>query len=160
MYVDPGRVRATCNPTGATQQDTTDKATPAGMTDEALDVAIGDAQAYVDARLAQAYSVPFDEPPPDLVAMLTAFQAAYLAVLTLRRTKDLEPNDPYRLRQQWVDATLDKLASGELVIPSDEETEEEGVSVVNLYDGHMWLPQDFDMREVERNYSPWGVWAP
>jgi phage gp36-like protein len=147
-YVTPGRVRAICIPDGGTSPagDTVDKATPAGMSEVALGIAIDDAQTVVDAYIGQQVTVPLADPVPPLVETLTAWEAAYLGMLTFRRTKDLEKDDPFRLRHDWALSMLEKIASGAITIPGAGGVSADDPLVVNQYDGYMFLAEDFDLR--------------
>lgn len=151
MYVTPAQVRGVSVPDGGDTPSGTDKATPASFTDDQLTPAIVQAQAIVDAYLARVVSVPYaDGSVPTLVQTLTAFEAAYFAELTLRKTKDLEKDDPFRLRHDWVMTTLDKISKGDIVIPSPDVDETVTATAYDQYEGRLWLAQDFDMREVTR----------
>ena len=147
-YVTPADVRGVSSPDGGDTPSTSDKATPAMMTDAQLALPIAQAQAVVDAYIAGVISEPIADPVPELVKTLVAFEAAYLAELTLRKTKDLEKDDPFRLRHDWVMVQLSKIATGEITLPGNDVSGLGGAEIYNQYEGSLWLPQDFDMREV------------
>lgn len=150
-YVTPGRVRAICIPDGGASVagSTVDKATPAGMSDASLNLAIDDAQAVVDGYIGSQVTVPLTGTVPALVETLTAWEAAYLGMLTFRRTKDLERDDPFRLRHEWALSMLEKIAAGAITIPGSGDDVADDPQVFNQYDGYMFLPEDFDLRPVD-----------
>lgn len=77
--------------------------------------------------------------------------AAYLVALTFRKNRDLAEDDPIRLRWLMVKGLLDDVRDGklrlDLPIPSEPLTDQ-GVHVVNLYDGKL-----FDLSDVGLEYD-------
>lgn len=135
LYVTADEVRKVLAPDGAE-----DQSTAAQMTDAALEEAIGTAQAEVDARLRDRYTVPFDPAePPRLVAEITRDIAAYLATLTHRRAGDVDENETVRLRYTRAKELLELASSGEieLGIGSDDLEVTLEPTVVN--------PRDYDL---------------
>lgn len=149
-YCDPIDVR------GVLARDVTDpEGTGADAFDEALLVyQITAAQAEVDARLAGRYQVPFpDGNVPPLVHSLTVDVAAYLATLTYRQNKLVEPTAPAYLRYQRALDILQRLSEGVMDLPEVPDPDDGGttpgtvsaISVRNPYEGRMFGLRDFGL---------------
>lgn len=141
-YCTPGDVRKVLNPTG----DPSDPGTASGMTDQALQIAIDEAAAEIDARLANRYTTPFT-PTPALIFRICRDKAAWLAMLTDRGGDPVPPGDPVTSRKVDADLLLSQIVSG-LIILEDDVTGDVDTSpqVANRYDGDFFTPRDVGMR--------------
>lgn len=137
--------------------------TPADLEDAQLTVSIQAASAQVDGALTRRYTVPFDDPCPDLVHELVVAIAAWLAQLTWRRDVDVTDRDPIQLRYEWATGILTQLAAGAIDLPgatpgSDGPPERRGVVAVQPGPGRMFGLRDFGLRRTWRGgvESEWG----
>lgn len=143
-YLTPNELRAVLNPDG----DNTDLGSAAGMSDTALQVALDDAQAEVDGKLAARTQVPLATPVPQLVRAIVVDIAAFLATLTARRGDPMGTDDPVRLRYERAAKLLDDIAAGRQPLPdplADREWPGQASAVVNGYDGQLLGPADAGM---------------
>lgn len=141
-YCTPADVRAILNPTG----DATDTGTAAGMNDAALNIAIGEAQAEIDGRLAVRYQLPFT-PVPALIFRICRDKAAWLAMLTQRGGDPVPQGDPVTARQVAAEALLVQIVSGQIQLEDDASGEQVFTpEVVNAYTGDLFSPRDVGMR--------------
>lgn len=146
-YLTPAELRTILNPDG----DDTDEGSAAGMSDAQLQVALDDAQAEVDGKLAARTTVPLATPLPRLIRSLVADIAAYLATLTDRRSDPMGADDPVRLRYVRAAKLLDELAAGRHPLPSplsEADWANQSSAAVNPYDGQMMTPADAGMQHV------------
>lgn len=155
-YSTPADVRQVLSPDG--QQD--DDETAAGFSDEALTDAVARADATLNTKLASRYAVPVDTAQYDTGGILREWSsviAAYYATLTYSRGADIADTDPIRLRYQEVATLLDGIAKGTTVLPFPDTTDpNQGIAVVNRYEGDMFRLDDFDIGDSRRPYG-WGV---
>jgi len=129
-----------------------DSASPTGTAAELSDAKVTEqivsAQAQVDGRLSARYTVPFNDPAPQLVRDITRDIAAYGADLVYRQGLDYETDrDPVMLRYQQALALLAQIASGAIDLPVDPGTAESGgvMRGVNQYDGRLFGMDDFGL---------------
>lgn len=156
MYAELSDVRGVLSPDG--QQD--DYETAAGFSDSALQDAIGRAVAKIHAYLGERYALPVDvENDPDgLLRDWTSVLAAYYATLTYSRGQDIGSDDPIRLRYNDAMKVLERVQSGNLILPWPKETDNpnDDIAVVNRYEGDMFRPDDFDLAPGNRPWN-WGT---
>lgn len=114
MYSSPADVRFALTPGG----DENDQTTASSFEDAQLNDAIKEADGHIDTYLSAFFQVPQDPDLPDVaVYPVRAWSrdiAAYLATLTYRKSSDLDPDDPIRLRFRFVMDVLEKIADGKL----------------------------------------------
>lgn len=128
-----------------------------------LEYHIGAAQAELDGRVAGRYVTPFPDPVPALIQSLTVDVAAWLATLTYRQSKSMEPDDPVRLRYQRALELMQGLSDGSIDLPpghtpGDGGAETTGVATVrNPYIGRLFGVEDFGLgyRGPRRSPSRW-----
>lgn len=152
-YCTPDDVRAALRPAGETGT------TAAELDDAQLDDAVREAQSVVDGYLARRYAVPFaDGSVPDLAWGLTRSIAAYLATLTYRRARDLDPQDPVQLRYDHALRLLRGVADGDLWLEPQPDGGAGGgtpggvVTTVNPYRGDLFTLDDWGLGwEPSRN---------
>lgn len=134
--------------------------TAASLDDATLLSNIEEAGSFVDMHILARYMVPtevVDQDGPQTVAKApvrwwTRNIAAYFATLTFRQSRDLNEDDPVRLRFRATVEMLEAVRSGALDIPEFEPSEdsgEGGVEVVNTYDGKMFWPEDFGLTKAD-----------
>lgn len=148
MYSSPADVRNALTP-GADQADQT---TAAGFQDGQIQDAIKEADGNIDTYLSGKYGIPTDPDTPEVaVYPVRAWSrdiAAYLATLTYRKSKDLQPDDPIRLRFEWTIGLLTKIAEGDLTpnLPQPPAPPDgfgpQGAFVYNQYHGKLFTPAD------------------
>lgn len=155
-YSEVADVRQVLSPDG--QQD--DDQTAASFSDDALTDAITRADATLNARLGSHYTVPVDVAlydAPGLLRDWSSVVAAYFATLTYSRGADIDENDPIRLRYIDVVKILDAIDKGTVILPFPTPTAgDTTVTVVNRYEGDLFLPKDFDLQDSRLPYG-WGV---
>lgn len=178
-YCTPRDVRLALTP----RADGSDASTAASLPEWQIVDAIAEAQGVVNAYLLKRYQITPVEVPdgdpenpevpagvafvaPDPVRGWTRNIAAYLATLSFRRNKDIEVDDPVRLRYTH---TMDMLKqvrdrNMDLVLPENPGTDaNQGVHVENLYEGRLFGLSDTglgrDNQHVQRiaSLSPWEV---
>jgi phage gp36-like protein len=147
-----------------------DTDTAASFDDAQLNDAIKEADSVVDTYVYSLYSIPMDPDatPPSSVAVypVRAWSrdiAAYLATLTFRKSKDMLPDDPVRLRYLYVMEILQKIADGSLrpnlPPPASDVNTGQGVFVYNLYPGRLFTAADvFLPPSKHRGYPDWYGW--
>lgn len=101
---------------------TSDDGNASAIPDERIDKELEGATAEIDARLSQQYVVPFD-PVPELIRWICEAIAAYNSTLTFYETRDVSDDNPVLRRYQKAMTTLDRLATGEMVLPPPGGTE-------------------------------------
>lgn len=151
MYSSPTDVRNALTP-GADENDLT---TAASLEDPQIQDAIKEADGTIDTYLSGKYGIPTDPDatPPDSVAVypIRAWSrdiAAFLVTLTFRKSKDLEDNDPIRLRFNWVISVLEKIAEGDLTpnLPQPPDPPDgygpQGAFVYNVNPFKLFTPAD------------------
>lgn len=151
MYSSPADVRNALTP-GADDADLT---TAASFTDAQIEDAIKEADGNIDTYLSGKFGIPTDPDatPPNSVAVypVRAWSrdiAAYLVTLTYRKSKDLQPDDPIRLRFLWVIGILEKIAAGDLTpnLPQPPVPPvgygPQGAFVYNQYHGKLFTMAD------------------
>ena len=133
-----------------------DLGTAAALSDEQIDNAITEADAQVDGRLSNRYSVPFDGDPPALVKTLSQDIAAYLSTLTYQRTEPITDDHPVRLRYARALVILDQLAEGDidLIGATGPESLTGEAHVVNPYDGALFQLSDFALETAPGLTAP------
>lgn len=145
MYSSPADVRNALTP-GA---DESDASTAASLSDAQITDAIKEADGTIDTFLHARFGVPQD--PDDATVAIYPVRAwsrdiaAYLATLTFRKSKDMTPDDPVRLRYEFVLSLLDRIVSGELrpnLPQPPQETEPQGAFVYNLNPFKLFSPAD------------------
>lgn len=154
-YLTPDELRAILDPEG----DDDDPGNAGRMSDAQLQVAIVDASAEVDGRLANRTAVPLTEPLPTLIKRIVKDIAAYLATLTDRQSEPLNPADPVVLRYAASLRLLEGIASGAVALPPglDPITYAPAEAAVeNVYDGQMMTPGDGGMSRVGDTWYPGG----
>lgn len=107
MYVTADEVRVVVTRSAFRQANTT-----GALPDEAIEAAIEEAQAGVDAKLRTRYTLPLAEPVPALVKSVTRDIAAFLATLTYRQEKDIPDGDPIIRRYERAKLQLCKIVEG------------------------------------------------
>jgi phage gp36-like protein len=129
-----------------------DMDTAASFADAQIEDAIKEADGVVDTYIYALFGIPQD--PNDATVAVYPVRAwsrdiaAYLATLTFRKSKDMEVDDPVRLRYNYVIALLEKIASGELrpnlpqppALPDGYGSQ--GAFVYNLYPFKLFTPAD------------------
>lgn len=156
MYSSLVDVRNALTP-GGSESDTT---TAASLGDPQLTDAINEADAIIDTHLSLIYEIPqSDEDPLVAVAPIRWWSrdiAAYLATLTFKRSKDIPADEPIRLRFNLVMAMLVALRDGKASIDLPAAGGESEIYVANLYNGHLFGPEDFGLAPA--GYSGPGIW--
>lgn len=148
MYSSPADVRNALTPGG----DEADETTAASLSDSQIQDAIKEADGDIDTYVLSSYGIPMDADNPDVaiypVRAWSRDIAAYLATLTFRKSKDLQPDDPVRLRYLRVMDILEQIANGSLrpnlpqpPAPTDGYGPQ-GAFVYNLYHGKLFHPSD------------------
>lgn len=148
MYSSPADVRNALTPVA----DVAVPDTATTFEDAQIEDAIKEADGNIDTYLGGKFSVSQD---PDLpaVAIYPARAwsrdiAAYLVTLTYRKSKDLQPDDPIRLRFLWVMDILEKIANGDLLpnlpppVDPGPGLGPQGAFVYNLYHGKLFTMAD------------------
>lgn len=148
MYSSPADVRNALTP-GA---DEADQTTAASFANAQIEDAIKEADGMIDTYLSGRFGIPTDPDVPTVaVYPVRAWSrdiAAYLATLTYRKSKDLQPDDPIRLRFLWVIDVLEKIAAGDLTpnLPQPETPPDgygpQGAFVYNQYSGKLFTMAD------------------
>lgn len=145
MYSSPADVRLALAPGGGA--DSPD--TAASLEDPQIIDAIKEADGVIDTYLTAMFKIPQDPDIPEVsVYPVRAWSrdiAAYLVTLTYRKSKDLQPDDPVRLRFLWVMGILDKILDGSLkpnLPPQDDGSEPQGAFVYNLYPYRLFTAAD------------------
>lgn len=147
MYSSPADVRNALTPVA----DVAVPDTATTFEDDQIIDAIKEADGNIDVYLGGKYSVPQDPDDVDVaVYPVRAWSrdiAAYLVTLTFRKSKDLQPDDPIRLRFLWVMDILEKIANGDLLPnlppPVDPGVDgPQGAFVYNLYHGKLFTMAD------------------
>jgi hypothetical protein len=148
VYSSPTDVRNALTP-GA---DGTDQTTAAHFADAQIEDAIKEADGNIDTYIYSKFGIPQDPGDPNVaVYPVRAWSrdiAAYLVTLTFRKSKDLEPDDPIRLRFLWVMGILEKIADGTLTpnLPQPPEPPEgtgpQGAFVYNVNPFKLFTPAD------------------
>lgn len=141
----------------------TDNETAAKLPDWQIEDAIAEAEGTINAFLLSRYTIPtmeVEEPNPEnplevwvwIVAASpirgwTRDIAAWLCALTFRRNKDLPEDDPIRLRYLMVLGFLTAVRDRnmDLPLPGADTGDDQGVTVVNLYDGNLFGLEDFNL---------------
>jgi phage gp36-like protein len=144
-YCDVQDVRNALIPGGAS----TETNTAADVPDAAIQDAIDEAMAIVDAFVGGPYeSTDFI---PGIVLYWTRDIAAYYATLTWRKSKAPSADNPVVTRYQHAIEMLQSIAEGGLDIPSPADIPDQG-TVVNPADalvasqnGTLFNPADFDL---------------
>lgn len=157
MYSVVTDVRNALTPGGATD----DRTTAASLSDAQLVDAVKQADGMIDAHLSTRYTIPQDEDNPlvavDPIRWWSRDIAAYLATLTFKRNKDVPQDDPIRLRFNLAMSTLIAVRDGKanLDLPpvGGEGTD---ITVVNLYEGRLFGPEDFGLSPAGRPMH--GIW--
>lgn len=125
--------------------------TAAELSDTAILAQIDAAQAEVDTRIANRYTVPFPAPVPALLKSMTIDVAAYLATLLYRQSKDIAQFDPIVLRYQRAKELLAQLADGTIDLPvtatpGDGGAQPSGAARTrNPYTGNLFGPDDWGL---------------
>lgn len=88
------------------------RGTAAEMDDNEILAQLENAEAQVNGTLRGRYTIPFAAPAPLLVKSIVIDIAAYLATLTYRQGRDLEPTDPINLRYVRAMKLLGDIACG------------------------------------------------
>lgn len=130
-----------------------DRGTAASLEDAEIEAQIDNAEAEINSVLTHRYVVPFQAPAPALVKTITEAIAAYLATLTYRQGRDLQPTDPVALREKWARAMLVKLADGNADLEVEGTVTERGGTVgkpINRLDGRMFGLGDFGLSDRRR----------
>ena len=144
-YTTPAAVRLALSPDGDTSANL---GTAAALDDTALNDAIAEVQAEVDARLSGRFTVPFqDGSVPAVVAQIVRDLAAYKATLTYRRNVPVPDNDPVALRNAQAFALLIALQNGQagIVGASGEQGSTPEAVAYNIIDGDLFSLQDFSL---------------
>lgn len=157
MYATHGDVRDVLSPDG--EQDNYE--TAAGFSDASLDDAINRAQAKIHTYLSERYALPVDVVTYDTDGQLRdwcSVIAAYYATLTYSRGQDIGSDDPIRLRYNDVMKVLERVQSGNLLLPwpSESANTNNDIAIVNRYEGaNLFQPDDFNLGDSRRPYG-WG----
>lgn len=154
--------------------------TAASFQDAQLEDAIREADGIIDTYISQWYTVPtveetvpdVDNPPNQVTQTVAPYPvrgwsrsiAAYLATLTFMKHKDVGEDDPVRLRYNMAIAMLTSIRDRESylnpnVFPPVEDpvAANQGVYVINPYEGELFEPSDF--RLAPEGYSnPQVLW--
>lgn len=164
MYSSPADVRNALAPGASEAVDTA-----ASLADDQITDAIKEADGVVDTYIYALYGIPQD--PDNLDVAIFPVRgwsrdiAAYLATLTFRKSKDMEENDPVRLRYNQVISLLQKIADGELqpnlpqpATPPDGYGSQ-GAFVYNLYPGKLFTAADVFLPPSKHGcYPDWYGW--
>lgn len=126
---------------------------------ERIDMELEGATAEIDARLSTQYVVPFD-PVPELIRWICEALAAHRADLTFRETRDLQSDmNPVYMRYLQAMQHLDRLASGEMVIPPPGNPDPDpgyGTRVVSTHTRDALVDiRDFDIDPVRHSPDYW-----
>jgi phage gp36-like protein len=164
VYSSPADVRNALTP-GA---DEADQTTAASFSDAQITDGIKEADGMIDTYLSGRFGIPTDPTatPPNSVAVypVRAWSrdiAAYLVTLTYRKSKDLQPDDPVRLRFLWVIGVLEKIAAGDLTpnLPQPPALPDgygpQGAFVYNQYHGKLFTMADVFCPPGHYSRYPW-----
>lgn len=164
MYCTKQDVQYALAPSGNTQ------GTAYAASDAEFNDAIVEAMGTIDAHVAGRYQIIeadlIEDPPADPVKKVaptpirqwTRDIAAYLITLTYKRNVDMSENDPIRLRYAHVMSQLADVRSGDLdlPLPPNTTTNSSGLTIVNVYEGQMFTPEDFMLSPVPpSHYGPY-----
>lgn len=153
MYSNVEDVRNALTP-GADSDDTS---TASGLEDEQINDAIQEADAIIDSWISGVVVVPsvIDDDNPDGIAPYPVRYysrniAAWLATLTFKRNQDVPPDDPVRLRYVETMKLIERIATGDYVLPNPpfvppESAEGQGGAIFNQYEGTLFGPDDFGL---------------
>lgn len=162
IYCSVRDVRLALTP-GALQDD---KATGASLPDWQIEDAISEAEGLVDSYLSARYIIPTDEVEevnpenpletwvwmiaPKPVRGWTRNIAAFLCALTFRQSKDLGEDDPIRLRYNLTMVALMGVRdrATDLPFPPATSVDDQGVTVINLYEGKLFGLEDTGLAYV------------
>lgn len=169
IYCTVRDVRLALTPNGSVDDE---NQTGASLPDYQIEDAISEAEGIVKMYLASRYTIPTGEveeinpedpgetwvnvvaPPP--VRGWTRNIAAFLAALTFRKNKDLPEDDPIRLRYKLAMSMLMEVRDRrlDLDLPATITDDDQGVTVVNLYEGTLFGLEDvgleYDGRTAQR----------
>lgn len=164
MYSSPADVRNALTP-GAGD---TDETTAASFEDAQIEDAIKEADGVIDTYIYSMFGIPQDPDaiPANSVAIypVRAWSrdiAAYLATLTFRKSKDMAPDDPVRLRYNFVMDVLEKISEGVLRpnLPQPPTPPDgygpQGAFVYNQYRGKLFTMADVFCPPNRRH--PWMI---
>jgi phage gp36-like protein len=156
-YTTPAEVRALLTPGGGDAPMPEENGTAATMSNADLQEQIELAEAYIDSRLSTHYAIPLPEPIPLLIKQVAAAMAAWHATLSYRQSADIEFNDPVSHRYRWAQQVLNELESGKSEL---YPTPEVGSSdVFNQYEGELFSPQEFGIRQADPYRGEYGSWG-
>lgn len=133
----------------------TDTTTAAGLPDPQITDSIHEAMSTVDVYVAAHFTWDRNvEPAIQPIRWLTRDIAAYLATLVYRKGKDLALTDPIALRYAHAMRALADIAAGRVVLVDPAAPEVEGdPEAYNLYEGHLFGPEDFNLTRIPSRYS-------
>lgn len=154
-YTDPTTVRVALTPGG----DDADVGTAAYLNDADLNKAISRAITEVNAKLGVRYSVPFEDPAPEMVADIATDLAAYFGTLTARGGDPLDVRDPVALRYAAAELLLTQLQNGSATLAGATVPTSSAVSepaVLNELDNDLFTVADFPLTPVDRFGWPGG----
>lgn len=153
--------------------------TAAGFADWQIEDGILEAEGIVNAHILSRYGIPTgeveevnpDDPDevwvwvvaPSPVRGWTRDIAAWLVTLTHRKSKDIEEDDPVRLRYQMSLDMLVAIRDGKMflpgsVFPPTEEPSNNSVHIENLYEGELFGPEDFGLGYGPAYQGPQVYW--
>lgn len=152
MYSSIEDVRKALTPGGSAA----DTSTAASLDEAQIVDAIKQADSIIDSHVLARYTIPMNgEVAVDVVRFWSRDIAAYLATLSFKRNKNVPVDEPVRLRFNVVMAGLVAIRDGKATVnlPAiGAETGEDGVYVINQYEGTMFGPEDFGL--VTAGYRP------
>lgn len=126
-----------------------------GLDEVQVEPLISQAEGIVDGYLRPTYTTPLD-PPTKLIVGLTVDIAAYLTVLTYRKSTHVDENDPARLRYAMAQQVLQDIAEGKISIDAPPTDFDKGVYAYDQYTGNLWGPEDFCLVQTAvPHYSPY-----
>jgi phage gp36-like protein len=107
------------------------------LEDVDVDHHIRDAQAEIDARLAQRYTVPFpdvDDVPatPEIIREICQDIAAYLCVLQANGGVPIPDDHPVRLRYERKHQFLLDLQAGDMDVPGEDGLDDGTFNLINV----------------------------
>lgn len=126
-----------------------DPTSAAAMADADIQDKIDEADALIDGYLTARYALPIDNAAiPPIVRMISRDLAASYATITYLGSIPLQATHPVQIKAQSAMNTLEKIRTGEVMLSlpgAGSQQRNDSPAVVNIYDGQMFSPGDFDL---------------
>lgn len=136
--------------------------TAASLPDAVITDQIKEADALIFSYLSD-YAIQQDPDDPSVATTPVRYWsrdiAAFLSTLVYKRSKDLPADEPIRLRFNIIMSLLTDIRDGkgsiDLPPAGGDDTD---IAVVNLYEGHLWGPEDFNLAPSGNLGPGFGRW--